>query len=454
MLLSRILLITSLYTLQGFLSGLKTSIPLYLASYKASWQEQGTFSWVLYPFSIKILWAPILDSIYVNRLGPHLTWLIPIQVSIGLLLIVLSYYIESLLKNLEIYSLTSIFFVIYFLIASQDIVVDGWSILLFSESNLQWSSTCQIIGQVIGTFFGSTFLLTFESANFTNRFIRRPLSLCEHSSGLFTLEQFTYSIGLIFLFVSFILVLIILTRKSSNRDSANSKRKKFVVMETYLSIYKLFQKKSVRQLAWILFTFGFGFAATSHMTMLTLIDNGLTRDTLSLLNLPLICVNILVPLCMSNIRHPLRWFSRIYLPQLFGCLILAIYVHKTPLFIDKSYYYPMLILVLCLNETMVFIMVASRMGFCARISEPRIAGTYMTLLATISNLGYSLSSTFIFYTAEYLPKTLAYPIEVGFCLLIGLVWINCFSKTIHHLGELPIEQWYLKPIESMTVKYM
>lgn len=264
----RIILIIILYILQGFIHGLKTSIPLYLVSYNASWEDQGIFSWVIYPFSLKIVWAPIIDSIYVNRLGRHLTWLLPIQLIIGIILIIISFYFESFLINLKIIRLTIIFLLIFILISSQDIVVDGWSIILFRSSNIQWSSTCQTIGQVIGHFCGSTLLITLESSNFTNKYIRKPLSLPEQSYGLISLNGFILFLGILFILISIIISIISLNKNQSNKNIQI--KSKLNLFQIYLSIWKLLKKKSIQQFSFILLTFDIGFAATNSMTILTL----------------------------------------------------------------------------------------------------------------------------------------------------------------------------------------
>ncbi len=82
-------------------------------------------------------------------------------------------------------------------------------------------------------------------------------------------------------------------------------------------------------------------------------------------------------------------------------------------------------------------MIVSRIGFYAQISEPHIAGTYMTLLATISHLGQSFLLTLVFYIASWLPKSHAYSIEVGGSFLLGLMWIGLFWRTIRRLDKLP-----------------
>ena len=52
-----------------------------------SYADQGTFSFAFWPFSLKLLWAPIVDSIYSKRIGRRKSWLIPVQYAIGIFMI-------------------------------------------------------------------------------------------------------------------------------------------------------------------------------------------------------------------------------------------------------------------------------------------------------------------------------------------------------------------------------
>jgi hypothetical protein len=174
------------------------------------------------------------------------------------------------------------------------------------------------------------------------------------------------------------------------------------------------------------------------------------------MNVPLLVIHIVVPLSLSGIQHPLIWFARGYIPRLIIGLILAIYIFFTPRILHTPYFYPVLILILCLNETLVYLLKASRIGVYARISDPHIAGTYMALLATISNLGQNLSSTLVLYIANWLPKPHAYSIEVGACFILGSIWIILIWRMMKRLDKLPLEEWYLKPsvpisISSVTI---
>src|SRR5580698_10972504 len=86
-----------LYALQGVVLGLSTSIRFYITSAGATWKQQGTYSFVHYPFSLKLIWAPLIDVFYIRRLGRRQTWLLPIQLVLGITLIVLSFFIDTLI---------------------------------------------------------------------------------------------------------------------------------------------------------------------------------------------------------------------------------------------------------------------------------------------------------------------------------------------------------------------
>ena len=132
---SNIGLLMFLYVLQGIPLGLSGSIPMILQSRKVSYAEQAVFSFVFWPFSVKLLWAPFVDSFYFRRFGRRKTWLIPTQYMIGIFMLLLSYQIESLMRqgNIDMLHLTVIFFLLNFLAATQDIAVDGWALTMLSR---------------------------------------------------------------------------------------------------------------------------------------------------------------------------------------------------------------------------------------------------------------------------------------------------------------------------------
>lgn len=98
---------------------------------------QAEFSFVQWPFSLKLFWAPIVDSIFSQKFGRRKTWLIPTQYLMGLFMLLLSSYVDHWLgkehENPNIEMLTALFFSLNVLAATQDIVVDGWALTMLKR---------------------------------------------------------------------------------------------------------------------------------------------------------------------------------------------------------------------------------------------------------------------------------------------------------------------------------
>lgn len=129
-----------------------------------------------WPFSLKLLWAPIVDSIYSTRIGRRKTWLIPTQYLIGAFMLLLSKHVYRWLgedgspPNIEI--LTLLFFSLNFLAATQDIAVDGWALTMLKKQNVGHASTCNSVGQTTGFFLSYVLFMALESSTFCNQYLR------------------------------------------------------------------------------------------------------------------------------------------------------------------------------------------------------------------------------------------------------------------------------------------
>lgn len=175
--LSSILLLLFLYVLQGIPLGLAGSIPLILQSKNVSYTDQAFFSFVFWPFSLKLLWAPLVDAVYFKNFGRRKSWLVPTQYILGLFMIYLSTQVDHLLGNTDgrtpdVVALTVAFFLFEFLAATQDIAVDGWALTMLSRENVGYASTCNSVGQTAGYFLGNVLFLALESADFCNKYLR------------------------------------------------------------------------------------------------------------------------------------------------------------------------------------------------------------------------------------------------------------------------------------------
>lgn len=127
-----------LYLLQGVPLGLMQAFPIILTNLGVSYAQQATLSLANWPFSMKLLWAPIVDSVYFKKIGRRKSWLIPSQYLIGIVMLILSGHVNNLLGTdgdgePNILVLTSAFFLLNFLAATQDIAVDGWALTMLKR---------------------------------------------------------------------------------------------------------------------------------------------------------------------------------------------------------------------------------------------------------------------------------------------------------------------------------
>ena len=159
-----------LYILQGIPLGLGAAIPLILTNRQVSYKQQAEFSFAYWPFSIKLLWAPIVDSIFIAKFGRRKTWLVPVQYLIGITMLILSknvdYYLDgegNESKTPDVFTLTCMFFFLNFLAATQDIAVDGWALTMLQRHNVGYASTCNSVGQTAGYFIGYIGYMALES---------------------------------------------------------------------------------------------------------------------------------------------------------------------------------------------------------------------------------------------------------------------------------------------------
>lgn len=131
----------------GFASGL----PLYLTSRTLqAWMTVegvdltaiGLFSLVALPYSLKFLWAPLLDRFAPPFLGRRRGWLLVSQVA--LLLLIAAMGLQDPGRALELLAVTSI--LVAFSSATQDIAVDAYGVDVLEERELGAGAAVKVLG--------------------------------------------------------------------------------------------------------------------------------------------------------------------------------------------------------------------------------------------------------------------------------------------------------------------
>ncbi|KAJ9577036.1 hypothetical protein L9F63_006384, partial [Diploptera punctata] len=407
-----IALLFFLYVLQGIPLGLSSAIPMYLQNRGVSYRQQAQFSFVHWPFSVKLLWAPVVDSLFSARFGRRKSWLIPTQYLIGLFMIFLSSKVEywlgveaSDVHTPSIHILTFCFFCLNFLAATQDIAVDGWALTMLHRRNVGHASTCNSVGQTTGYFLGYVIFVGLESAEFCNTYIRSSAL----PYGIVTLPGFLYFWGIIFL-VSTTLVALF-KRERSPSHTQLTHEPDLGVAQTYKLLWNITKLPSIRTTAIILLTSKTRSNSSSPLTSLKMIDAGFPKDKLAMMAIPLVPLQIFLPLAISRYTvgpKPMNIFIAAFPYRLLFGLIAASLVWITPFVIQEGiipiYYYGVIIAVYALHQRTGYdeSMFVAVMAFFARVSDPAVGGTYMTLLNTLSNLGGNWPGTLALWMVDSL----------------------------------------------------
>ncbi|XP_071446558.1 acetyl-coenzyme A transporter 1 [Hetaerina americana] len=421
-----IALLFFLYLLQGIPLGLTSAIPMVLQNRGVSYKQQAEFSFVYWPFSLKLLWAPIVDSCYSPKFGRRKTWLIPSQYLLGVFMWFLSHNVDSWLGEAHVKDgmdfseskessqpnvilLTFIFFCLNFLTATQDIAVDGWALTMLKRSNVGHASTCNSVGQTSGYFLGYVVFMALESADFCNNYLRSTPS----PKGIVTLSSFLYFWGLVFIVTT---TLVWIGKKEVNSRSTfdgvtetRTEPPNIGVGQTYSLLWDIIHLPAIKSTILILLTCKVGFSACDAVTSLKLMDAGIPKEELAMLAVPLVPLQIVLPLVISKYTSGPRPMD-IYLKAIpyrlsFG-LIAAFIVWITPSLIRNGsvpfYYYILLLASYSFHQVTVYSMFVAVMAFFARVSDPAVGGTYMTLLNTLSNLGGNWPTTLALWMVDSL----------------------------------------------------
>ncbi|XP_025194189.1 acetyl-coenzyme A transporter 1-like [Melanaphis sacchari] len=468
-------LLLLLYTMQGLPLGISGSMSILLQSKNnVTYKDQALYSLSNWPFSLKLLWAPLVDALYIQKFGRRKSWLIPVQYLIGGILIYTASDIDNLLPENEkpnITMLMYIFLVINFLAATQDIAVDGWALTMLKRNNVGYASTCNASGQTIGSMIGSMVLILFTSEEFCNKYFRNAPAV----GGIVSVKSLLYGWGIMFILLT---TLISIFKKEKDNISEDD-HEKINVVHNYILLWDIFKLPSVRLLAIILITSKIGYAATDHVSTLKLIDAGVSKEDLSMINTVMSGVNIIISFVIGKYTSgpkPMSVYLKLVPYRLLLNIAFTILIYYTPILISFNgytsiYYYPLLVFLSSIHQILMHAMFIAILSFFARVSDYRIGSTYMTLLNTFGNLAYMWTSTVALGMIDLLTfkkcsldstnncSTLnlqntckaskgdciiivnGYYIEMLLCTIIGIIWYFAVRNTLKKFQTMDSSHW-------------
>eukprot|EP01138_Halocafeteria_seosinensis_P013164 gb/GECG01013445.1/.p1 GENE.gb/GECG01013445.1/~~gb/GECG01013445.1/.p1 ORF type:complete len:721 (+),score=51.77 gb/GECG01013445.1/:1-2163(+) len=402
-----------LYILQGIPMGLAMSVPLMLKEKGFGFTAKGQFSMAGWPYGMKLLWAPIVDAIYSPSIGRRKSWVIPVQFLTGVMMIWLGSEIDSQFapdSRPNVTYLASIFFILYFLVATQDIAVDGWALTMLRPENVGYASTCNSVGQQIGFLTSYALFMAFNSPDFCNRWLRTEET--KSNEGVISMGQFMYFWGIVFILATTIIGII---KKEDSQGSTKMGADNYRSPEqsssqellaggcsepvqnirtAYARIIQVVTLPHVLILMLVLVTCRFPFAGIDGGFDLELMEKGIPKDQIAMLGVTIITpLELLTTTFVSKLTSgpkPLSVFLYTF-PVRIALGFIIIFVLESADFSDSAkppfWFYVFALSVFGLYRCCANVMFVAQMAFFNRVSDPSIGGTYMTLLNTLSNIG-------------------------------------------------------------------
>lgn len=164
------------------------------------------------------------------------------------------------------------------------------------------------------------------------------------------------------------------------------------------------------------------------------------------------------------------YFYRLSFGIIFAFLLWFTTLVKAPDGTFPAYYYAVILLGYGAHQVALYSMFVAIMAFHARISDPAIGGTYMTLLNTITNLGGNWPATLTLWLVDpFTRKSCSneghscsdsaaqslceanggkcstdvdgYYVVLSVSLLIGLLWLKWGRSKLLRLQSLPLSTW-------------
>lgn len=379
-----VVLLCILYLIQGVPLGLALGSVPFLLKEHLSYSQLATFALSSYPYSLKLLWSPIVDSVFFKSIGRRKSWIIPMQLIVGTLMLYISLNVQKLLDDPanNVTELTIVFTSLVMFSATQDIAVDGWALTLLSQENLSYASTCQTIGLNTGFFASFTVFLALNSESFAEKWGIPRLTL---STYLKFWSIVCYAVT----------IWLMLFKKEDKEPATEADMSITGVYKTIWSICKL---KHV-QLLIIMHLFAkVGFAANEAATSLKMIEKGFKREDLAaavLIDFPFQILGGWLAAKWSRGDRPLKPWIWAFWPRLGFAFVATLIVYWFPTPPYSFSFFGLVVVHTVLSSFSTTVQFVGISAFHTRVSDPLIGGTYMTLLNTFTNMGGTWPKWFV-----------------------------------------------------------
>lgn len=279
---------------------------------------------------------------------------------------------------------------------------------MLAPHNRAHASTTNAVGQSLGYFIAFTGFLALKAY------------------GICSLGQFMSFWAVIFLITTFGVWF------GKTEPPTPPEEQSETVGEVYLQMYQICRLPVIQRLVLVLVTWKIGFAAADSITSLKILEYGVPKNHMATMATLLTPLGMMAPMIVASPQFE-RWSGMSTAGEKPFTIVVHTYTWRLALgvggaglaYLTQQVFaahdtqadagpehmyllYAALLLFSAAGTVISTIMFVSQMSMFARIADPAIGGTYMTLLNTISNLGSKWPAT--------LALVLVDPLTVRSCL--------------------------------------
>ncbi|EDO07112.2 Acetyl-coenzyme A transporter 1 family protein [Babesia bovis T2Bo] len=484
-----IVILLTLYIIQGIPMGIHLSLPLIIYN-KVSYSQMGNLSLTAIPLSLKLLWAPIMESLYSRRLGKRKCWIIPVQLITACLMLFVSAnnrfdrWTGQHGETVDVTALLVYCTITYILMATQDVVVDGWALNMLRPEMRIHASTCNAAGQHIGINI-SYVCLTILSSNQMSRIINQTKDVIVTGAGEDNVSSHVQAIadrdfgimshyirifGIVTLAVTVLVMFIHEVEDAPTLielqpvteigiiDTSPATRRWNMIKQSYALLIQILKLEPALLLGKLVLTINLIYSP-EEPAELKLLEKGVPKDLLASITPFIIPLQIVGPPLITTAIRRSSSADVIYKGLRMRLLVVMSYVGLTYVaglyyttmphsqLVTVLFYIPVVVLSI-LRHICELVVCVALVALFADVSDPSIGGTYMALLNALMNvgelvprlLGFWMIDALELYSRGLVDGLL---IEGLLCIILGVIVLPIFRKVLLRIESYGVNEWYV-----------
>lgn len=254
-------------------------------------QDQSFMTLPNYPWTLKIFIAAFFDAFFVKWIGKCKTYILLCGIGKFVLLFFISWYIDDMVKNLEVSTIAWVYFGLNVFSALESVSVDAWVLTLLSDDDLPKGAIPDSIGQTLGVFLTYSIFGSLSSTHFLNKFIFGENYLKNPIMDLRTSHQVVAYTSLL----SMIFIMLTVSEKHIKRAS---------FCEVVKLIPDLIRNKAIISFICFIFVKYFGQRLFGSIINFYLIEKGYSYDYIIIIG------TVLTPLGIACTILSGKWLKR------------------------------------------------------------------------------------------------------------------------------------------------